>query len=271
MRFVLALSALSAILGLLTGIIALLLVGFGLMEEVTGAPPGGVLRGFLGGLLAVAFHAVGGAASALLGGLPWIGLFLLLFGFVGVVRRRCKWYVPLLGMVAIPAALVGDSLLKGTLEWLGSVSRWDAAAKYSGTVATIVFVFGSLPLWGVQIWRSCNRGPEVSIGEFYEHPVPDLMPYEQRVEFLSKSYMAEWGQILMYLVSSAVFLALPVIGWTINGLIGALIGLALGAVLGGLLGVFVLVVAGAVVSVAVVMPVATLLAIWTKVPGDAIA
>jgi hypothetical protein len=151
-------SAVFGALGIVAGAAMFVLVLTGTIEA-TGAPPAGVLSGL--GIFGLAFAFILHATLGMLAGLQQgaaglVGLFLLVFGLVGAIRRRRPWYTPLAGPALWLAAALVTSGAEHVLNWLGSVSDWDAAASWSATTGTLIAAVGQLPLWGIWIWRWTN-------------------------------------------------------------------------------------------------------------------
>jgi hypothetical protein len=171
MRAALWVSAIFGALGLLIGPLLFVLVAAGIVEA-TGAPPYGALHalGWFGAMIAFLLHAAFGMVTGIIQ--IWtipVGVFLLLFGTIGVLRRTTKRYVPLLGPLLWIGALVVAEIGYWLFDWAGSVIvTWDAAAAFSATVGTALTTFGLIPLSGVLIWRWCVSQPD-NWDDFFEY------------------------------------------------------------------------------------------------------
>jgi hypothetical protein len=200
MKVALWFSAVFGALGLITSPVLVVLVLNGTIEA-TGAYPGGTLQnlGLFGKIVALVLHAYAGVSLGLAQWLaPFLGLFLLLFGIVGVVRRRCSWYMPLLGPLVWVVAYVLQALATAATDWAGSQwMNWDGAVMFGMLVGTSLTAFGLIPLSGTLAWRWCNGYSKTDLDQRY---FANLKAVNEVLKGL-----VEWLQIALG------FLAIPVV------------------------------------------------------------
>lgn len=266
MRLVLGLSALGAALGLVAGPLAFVAVGFGLIEA-TGAPPGGVLDGFFGGLLAFTLHGVVGALVPTLNTWGWVLALAVPFSLIGALRRRCRWWSPIACAIGVLLLYILGQWVASVNNWFGSVSRWDAAAMWGAEAGTSVAMMFQLPLLLTLAWRWANAAEKPLLGSYavslraYQ---TGAFTYEDRVNVLWLGLNNGFGPIIANTVEVLAFLAMLGFGWHHGGWVGGIIALFFGAMWGSLATSLIGMVAGMTAAVAVMLPLATLIAVWWR-------
>jgi hypothetical protein len=216
-----------------------------------------LLRGPIGTVLSFGLHALWGILAALFQVVGWLALLLIILGLIASIRGRAPWYTALLGIFVFVVAVFADGLRNIVSEFFGSASPWDAAAFWGALVGTYIQLGARLPMWGSEIWSWPSRRDH-----FY---VP--LAYPKRVAFVHKIYMGSdtrdgFGKTIVSTVDGVLLLGLCLVGWQINGWIGAAIALVAGATVWGVASGLVWIVGGAIVSVVVVLPLSAVLALW---------
>lgn len=239
------------------------LVLSGLLGATAGGP--GVLGGPVGAVISFGLHALWGASAAVFALMQWLGLFVLLLGLLGVLRRRARWYVPLLGIGAVLGSGALDSLRSLAAEWLGSASPWDAAPFWSTLAASFVSVGSRMPIWVREIWIWSNSG------ERRTAPAS----YPKRIQLLYSVLMGDddrggMGKNIVQLIDVTMLFGLCLLGWSFAGVLGVIIALVAVATIWGLARALVWLAGGAVISLLVVLPLSALLAIWEPFIQDAV-
>jgi hypothetical protein len=225
--------------------------------EATGAPPGGVLRGPLGAVLAFGLHALWGVLAAVCQVVGWLALFLTVFGLLGAVRRRGRWYIGPLGVLVWIGAAVAFATYRQVADWLGSVSSSDAAPLWAAFVGAYISMGGRLPLWGSEVWKWTNsHGGTVA-----------RMSYFRRVGLLHQELMGSdtregMGKSIISLVEMSLMFGLCLIGWRMNGWAGVIVAVLIFATIWGFARALLWLVGGFLVSIFVVLPLSAVLAIW---------
>jgi hypothetical protein len=229
-----------------------------------------MLGGFFGGMAAFAAAWLFGATMGLVPVLSWSALFLIVFGLVGAIRHKARWYVAPLGLLGLVGAQIIQPLLQALINYLGSVSVWDVAAFWAALVGAGTFAMGQIPLHGVRIWRWCNGQTmqEVKIGATTQ--AADFMAYEERVDYLWQTLMATLGRVIVLYVDIGFALVGAAIAWGWNGFLGLVLFFLFISTIGAIARGLVMLVSGFAVSMGLMMPLATLWAIWAKVPSSAV-
>jgi hypothetical protein len=242
--------------GYVVGPLVFILVLAGILPA-TGASPGGVLSGTIGAVLSFGLHTLWGFLAALTQVVSWLALLLIVVGLVSSIRRRAPWYTALLGIVVFVAAAFADGLRSQISEFFGSASPWDAAAFWAALAGTYVQLGARLLLWGNEIWNwPCRRDSNYV-----------RLPYFKRLNVLHSLYMGSdtsegFGKTIVSTVDAALLLAMCLVGWQISGWLGVAIGIAIGATVWGIARGLLWIVGGTIVSVCIVLPLSSVLALW---------
>lgn len=233
--------------------------------EATGAPPGGILRGSFGAVVAFGAHTLAGIIFAVSFVAGWLAIVLAALGLVGALRRKCGWHVGPVGVAfAIGFGLV-TSATEAVQDWLGSVSPSDAAALWAALVGTAISLLGRSALWVLHIWRWSNVGDSFSaFSPLFDEGQSEL-PYTARVGLLHRTLVEGLGQSAVLLVDLACLFGIWLIGWRTGGWLGLLVALLVSGVAWGMLRGFVMLASGLIVAGVVVFPLAALLAVWEPV------
>lgn len=261
-----ALPAIGDGLGMWAQIIIFPLVFFGWVQA-TGAPPGGFLSGRIGEIFAFVSHALAGTMMGAINALSWPVSLLVLFGLIGTLRLRARWYSVPVGLAAWGGLAVLYFLIEAVGNWLGSVNMVaDGAIYWATSMGVWISLMGRLPLWTMDIWRWTNvRGRR----GLYESEF-DLKPmtYWQRVRLFHQVLTESMGKGAVATVQGVFVLGTLLVGWEMNRWAGLAIAFVAAATFWRLAEAVVLLVAGVLVAVFLVFPSALVLAIWEPVVTD---
>ena len=154
------------------------------IQDATAAAPGGLLSGPGAFLASLISSASAGALTTWLQFFGWSCVLGFVFGLIGVVRRKKRWFIPLLWIAALVGSSAATFLITTLQSWLGSASPgrwdgantwyppfWDAAAFWAATMAVGVLLLLTLPSYVRGLWRWNNGGVIGQDGFWFQVPM----------------------------------------------------------------------------------------------------